>query len=321
MTKKVLLSKEINPAGMKLLDGKAEIITLKKFDVETIKDAVSDVIGIVLRTNIQINQEIIDAAPLLKIISRTGVGVDNVDVVAASKRGIMVCNTLGINTNSVAEHSFALIIALAKQLKVLDNAVSRGEWKKRYTSKAVDLEDKTLGLVGSGHIGRLLAKKCRIGFDMKVIAYDPYVKNLENIELVPTIDRLFSQSDFVSIHVPLTDETHHLVDHKLFNIMKPTSYIINTSRGSVINENDLIEALEKNSIAGAGIDVFEKEPPLSANPLLKFENVILTPHTAGLNRDCERKNAIQSVQAVIDVLEGRTPLNIYNKKELIQRNH
>lgn len=315
--KKVLLSKAINPAGMKVLEGKVEPVILSDFNIETIKKMVTGVEGIILRTNIKLTREIIDAASNLKIISRTGAGVDNIDVAAATEKGILVCNAPGVNSISVAEHALALILALAKQLKIVDKAVHTDNWKIRYASKAVDLDGKTLGLVGIGRIGSLLAKKCRLAFNMKVIAYDPYVKEAEEIELCSNLDQLFSQSDFISIHVPYTKETHHLVDDRLLSLMKPDGYLINTSRGSVVDEKALIEILKNNSIASAGLDVFEKEPPSLDNPLLKFKNVITTPHLAGLNRDCEGKLAIEAAQAVIDFLEGRQPKHIYNKKELL----
>ena len=315
--KKVLLSKAINPAGMKVLEGKVEPVILSYFNEETIKKMVADVEGIILRTNIKITGDIIDAAPNLKVISRTGAGVDNVDVTAATKKGILVCHAPGVNSISVAEHALALIMAMAKQLKVVDQSVHADNWKIRYASKAVDLDGKTLGLVGIGHIGSLLAKKCRLAFNMKVIAYDPYVKEAEGAELCSSLDQLFSQSDFISIHVPYTKETHHLVNARLLSLMKPDSYLINTSRGAVVDEKALIEALKNVSISGAGLDVFEKEPPSLDNLLLKFNNVITTPHSGGLNRDCERKLAIEAAQAVIDLLEGRQPKHIYNKKELL----
>jgi len=315
--KKVLLSKPINPAGMKVLEGKVDPIILSDSNIGTVKKMVEDVEGIILRTNIKFTREIIESAPYLKIISRTGAGVDNVDVAAATEKGILVCHAPGVNSISVAEHTLALMMAMAKQLKAVDKAVHQDNWKIRYASKAEDLDGKTLGLVGIGHIGSLLAQKCRLAFNMKIIAYDPYVKQAEEVELCSSLDQIFIQSDFISIHVPYTKETHHLVDARLLSLMKSDSYLINTSRGAVVDEKALIEALEKGSIAGAGLDVFEKEPPSLDNPLLKFNNVITTSHSAGLNRDCERKLAIAAAQAVIDFLEGRQPKYIYNKKELL----
>jgi D-3-phosphoglycerate dehydrogenase len=277
--KRILLSKLINPAGMKVLEGKVEPVILADSSIETTKKMVADVEGIILRTNIKLTREIIDAASNLKTISRTGAGVDNIDMAAATEKGILVCHAPGVNSISVAEH--------------------------------------TLALVGIGHIGSLLAQKCLLAFNMKVIAYDPYVKQAEGLELCSSLDQLFSQSDFISIHVPYTEETYHLVNARLLSLMKPDSYLINTSRGAVVDEKALIEVLKNVSIAGAGLDVFEKEPPSPDNPLLKLNNVITTPHSAGLNRDCERKLAIEAAQAVVDFLEGRQPKHIYNKKELL----
>ena len=314
--KKVLLSKAIQPAAMDLLAGKVEPIILSDDSVETAKRLAADVEGIILRTNIKVTREIMDAAPHLKIISRTGVGVDNVDVSAATEKGILVCHTPGLNAPSVAEQTLALMLSLAKRLKMMDNAVRTGNWKIRYASKSVDLEGKTLGLVGIGRIGSLVAQKCRGAFNMKVIAYDPYVKQVEGVELCSSLDQVFRQADFVSIHVPYMKETHHLVDARLLKLMKPDSCLINTSRGEVVDEKALIEALERESIAGAGLDVFEKEPPSPDNPLFKFDNVISSPHSAALSRECELKLAMAAAQAVVDFSEGRQPTYIYNKKEL-----
>jgi len=314
--KKVLLSQAINPAGMKVLEGKVELVILADTTVETIKKMVIDVEGIILRTNIKVTREIIEAAPCLKIISRTGAGVDNVDVAAATEKGILVCDTPGVNSNSVAEQTLAILLGLAKQLKIMDKAVGEGNWKIRNAGKAVDVEGKTLGLIGIGRIGSLVAYKCRLAFNMKVIAYDPYVKQAEGIELCSNLDQVFKEADFISIHVPYTKETHHLVNAKLLNLMKPDAFLINTSRGALVDEKALIEVLEEGSIAGAGLDVFEKEPPSPDNPLLRFNNVIVTPHSSALSRECVMKVHITAAQAVVDFVEGRQLKYIYNKKEL-----
>lgn len=314
--KKVLLSQAINPAGMKVLEGKVEPVILADPTVETTRKMVADVEGIILRTNIKVTREIIEAAPCLKIISRTGAGVDNVDVAAATEKGILVCDTPGVNSNSVAEQTLAILLGLAKQLKIMDKAVCEGNWKIRSAGKAVDVEGKTLGLIGIGRIGSLVAYKCRLAFNMKVIAYDPYVKQAEGIELYSSLDQVFQEADFISIHVPYMEQTHHLVNAKLLNLMKPDAYLINTSRGALVDEKALIEVLEEGSIAGAGLDVFEKEPPSPDNPLLRFNNVIVTPHSSALSRECVMKVHITAAQAVVDFLEGRQPKYIYNKKEL-----
>lgn len=314
--KKVLFSKEIQSAALDLLVGKIEPVILPDNSEETAKQLVKDVEGIILRTNIRVTRELMDAAPNLKIISRTGVGVDNVDVEAATEKGIMVCNTPGVNAISVAEQTIALILGVAKQLRIMDKGVREGNWKIRNASMAMDIDGKTLGLVGVGQIGSLVGKKCRLAFNMKVIAYDPYVQQAEGIELRSTLDEVFSQADIVSIHVPYMKETHHLVNAGLLSLMKPEACLINTSRGAVVDEKALVEALEKKSIAGAGLDVFEEEPPSVNNPILRFDNVITTPHSAALSRECELKVAMTAAQAVVDYAEGRQPKYVYNKKAL-----
>lgn len=319
--KKVLLSKAINPAGMKVLEGKVEPIILVDSSIETTKRMVADVEGIILRTNIKVTREIIDAAPNLKVISRTGVGVDNVDVDAATKKGILVCNTPGVNSSSVAEQTLALLLGLAKQLKIMDKAVCEENWKIRNASKTVDIEGKTLGLIGIGRIGSLVAYKCRLAFNMKVIAYDPYVKQAEGIELYSSIDQVFKEADFISIHVPYMEQTHHLVNAKLLNLMKPEAYLINTARGPLVDEKALIEVLEKGSIAGAGLDVFEKEPPSQEDPLLKSNNVILTPHSSALSRECVMKVHITAAQAVVDFLNGKKPCSVFNEESLHKKGY
>jgi D-3-phosphoglycerate dehydrogenase len=314
--KKVLLSKAIQPAAMDILAGKVEPIILPDNSEETAKQMVKDVEGIILRTNIKVTREIMDAAPHLKVISRTGVGVDNVDVEAATEKGILVCNTPGVNANSVAEQTIALILGVAKQLRIMDKGVREGNWKIRNSSIAMDVDGKTLGLVGVGRIGSLVGQKCRLAFNMKVIAYDPYVTQAEGITMRSSLDGVFSQADIVSIHVPYMKETHHLVNARLLSLMKPDSCLINTSRGAVADEKALIEALEKKSIAGAGLDVFEEEPPSPDNPLFKLDNVVCTPHSAALSRECELKVAMTAAQAVVDYAEGNQPMYVYNKKEL-----
>jgi len=237
-------------------------------------------------------------------------------VAAATEKGILVCDTPGVNSTSVAEQTLAILLGLAKQLKIMDKAVCKENWKIRNTGKAVDVEGKILGLIGIGHIGSLVAYKCRLAFNMKVIAYDPYIKKTEGIELYPNIDKVFKEADFISIHVPYVEQTHHLVNAKLLNLMKPDAYLINTSRGPLVDEKALIEVLEKGLIAGAGLDVFEKEPPSKENPLLKFNNVITTPHSSALSRECKMKVHSTAAQAVVDFLEGKQPKYIYNKEDL-----
>ena len=311
--RRVLLSKEISRPAMAALEQNATVSILSTPTEEALKEAVAEVEAVILRTNVQFTREAIAAARKLKLISRTGVGVDNVDVPAATERGIMVCNTPGINTNSVAEHTVTLILALSKRISVMDRAVREGNWMVRDAQTTVDVEGKTLGLLGVGAIGSAVARKCRLGFDMKIIAFDPYVAEMEGVEFRPSPDDVFREADVVSIHVPSTDSTHHLVDRRMLSLMKPGAYIINTARGSIVDEAALKDALRDGRIAGAGLDVFEVEPPEADNPLLRLDSVIVTPHAAALTQECEAKVALAAVQAVLDYFSGRPPRNVVNK--------
>ncbi len=316
--KKILLSKEIHPQAMALLKGKVELVVLPDSTMETAKKMVADVDGAILRTNIDFTRELIAATTKCKIISRTGVGVDNVDVAAATERGIMVCNTPGVNAVSVAEQTLALMLGIAKQLPVMDKAVRACQWKARNSNSTVDLDGKTLGLVGLGKIGLEVARKCSLAFGMKVIAYDPFVKAADGITMCTDLDEIFKAADFVSLHVPYMDETHHLVDARRLALMKKTAYIINTARGEIIDEKALAQALESKAIAGAGVDVLEDEPPKPDNPspLFKLDNVLMTPHAAALTRECEMKVAIEAATAVLDFAEGKAPKYVFNKADL-----
>ena len=316
--KKILLSKEIHAEAMKLLKGKVELVVLPDSSMETAQKMVADVDGVILRTNIGFPRELIAAAGKCRIISRTGVGVDSVDIAAATERGIMVCNTPGVNTISVAEQTLALMLGIAKQLTVMDRSVRACAWKVRNSNSTVDLDGKTLGLVGLGRIGLEVARKCSLAIGMKVIAYDPFVKAATGITLCSELDEIFRASDFISIHVPYMDETHHLVDARRLALMKPTAYIINTARGAIIDEAALAKVLESKAIGGAGLDVLEDEPPTAGNPLFKLDNVLMTPHSAALTRECEMKVAIEAATAVLDFAEGREPKYIFNRAELGQ---
>lgn len=314
--KKVLISKEIHSDGMALLEGRFETVILPDNDPENAKKLIADADGMVLRTNIKIDKSIIEAAQQLKVISRTGVGVDNVDVEAATAKGIMVCNTPGVNANSVAEQAVALILATAKRLTEMDTNVRQGNWKIRNSYKSRDLDGLTLGLVGLGKIGSMVAAKCRSAFNMSVIAYDPYVKEAEGITLYDNLDEIFKQADVVSIHVPYMKETHHLVDDRLIRLMKSDAMLVNTSRGPLVDEKALTEALLEDRLAGAGLDVFEGEPPATDNPLFTAPNVVATPHSSALSRECVRNVAVEAAQAVVDALEERKPRFVFNAKEL-----
>jgi D-3-phosphoglycerate dehydrogenase len=319
--KKVLLSQEIHKDAISFLKQKGfELFTAPSPEDETVRKYVAEADGIIVRTATKLSRETIFAASRLKVIARTGAGVDNVDVAAATEKNIPVCNTPEANIDSVAQHAVAFILALSKYLFKMDSAVRSGNFAVRNSYLPMDLEDKSLGLLGFGKIGRKVAGICSGCFGMKIKFFDPYLGNdiKENFlfEKVDSINELFKISDFVSIHMPFTKENYHMIGSECLKKMKPGAFLINTSRGGIIDEAALAEALSLGTIAGAALDVFEDEPPKIENLLLKADNIILTPHSAALTKESSRRMAMHAAQGVADVLEGKTPQWVFNRDKI-----
>ena len=321
-SKRVLLPQAIESEAVDLLKAAGcDIVRSPDTDPATVFPLLKDVQAIILRTGINITRELLDHAHDLDIISRTGAGLDNVDLKAATDKEIIVTSNLGVNTGSVVEHVLALMLALCKQLPVLDKAVRSHNFQIRYQYLPSELKNKTLGVVGFGRIGSELGRICHQLFHMRVIAYDPYLadddkKTYDSWANFTEKEDLFSQADVVSIHIPLSDETHHAVGAPELALMKSEAILINTSRGAVVDESALIKALDAKKIAGAGLDVFEKEPVEENNPLLSLDNVILTPHTAALTKECVVSMAVAAAKCVLDVFNGKTPPNVANREVL-----
>jgi len=319
---KVLLPQPIETEAISLLEkGDCVVTTAPDPKPETVLPLLKGVHGLILRTGITLSRELIETADELLVISRTGGGLDNVDVKAATEKAIIVTSNLGVNTVSVAEHVLSLILALSKRLMLLDNAVRHGDFDIRYQNLSRDINGKTIGLLGLGRIGCEIGRICHQVFGMRVIAYDPYLLEEKRVGYqswvtFAELSELISKSDVVSIHVPLTDKTRHLVDDAEFSLMKTDAILINASRGGVVNEAALVRALQTNQIAGAGLDVFSTEPVPADNPLLKLENVILTPHTAALTKECVTRMATEAAKCVLDVFAGREPQNVANRQVL-----
>jgi D-3-phosphoglycerate dehydrogenase len=317
MMPKVFLSEDINPRGKQLLEGRAEIVTAPDTSKETAIRLVKDVEGVILRATTRFDSDVIASAQQLKVIARTGVGVDNVDVRAASERGIIVCNFPGMNDLTVAEHTIALIMALAKKVVHMHHAVREGNWAERFSPGLTEVEGKTLGIVGMGRIGSLVAKKCGDGLGMNILACDPYVTDKEKLKVTfaASLEELFRKADFITLHVPSLPQTQGLVSRELLGLMKETAFLVNTSRGDVVDEAALTDVLENHRISGAALDVFRQEPLPAGNPLANMKNVILSPHCAGSTWESNVRIALAAAQAVLDVLEGRRPPEkyIYNK--------
>lgn len=264
----------------------------------------------------KIDAEVLDAAgKQCKIFANYAAGFDNVDVKAAQERGILVTNTPGVLTDSVAEHTFALMLALAHRIPESDRFTRQGNYHgwEPLLLLGTDVSKKTLGIVGLGRIGSRVAHHAVRGFDMKVLYYDPkrneqFEKDF-GAEYRENVEDIFREADFVSIHVPLLPETRHLINAKRLAMMKKTAHVINTSRGPIIDEQALVEALRNNVIRGAALDVFENEPALAPG-LAELENVILTPHTASATEETRQKMSELAAQNIITALEGRDPPDV-----------
>ena len=318
----VLLPQPIESEAVNLLEEANCTVTVASDSTpETVLPLMKAAQGLILRTGLTITRDLIAEADELMIISRTGGGLDNVDVDAATEKGIIVTSNLGVNTISVVEHVLSFMLSLSKKLSVLDRAVRGNNFGIRYQNLPRDVNGKILGLLGFGRIGSEIGRICRQIFNMRIIAFDPYLpQNLKatyagQVAFVE-LQELFAESDVLSIHVPLTDETRHLVGTSQLSIMKPDAILINTSRGGVIDEEALIKALQKDKLGGAGLDVFGQEPVAPDNPLLKLKNVILTPHAAALTRECVTRMATEAARCVLNVFKGREPPNVANREVL-----
>jgi D-3-phosphoglycerate dehydrogenase len=269
---------------------------------------------VVLVSGAPITRRVMENLPRCRGVVRYGVGVDNVDVAAATELGIVVAHVLDFCTEEVANHSLLLLLACAKKLLLLDRRLRDGRWGGFPAAEFPTIYGQTLGIAGLGEIGRSLAGKAR-ALGMEVIAYDPYVK--EGGEPLPAglvgLEDLLRQSDYVSLNLPLTEETFHLIGERELALMKPTSVLINTARGPVVDEAALVAALRQKRIGGAGLDVFEVEPLPASSPLLELDNVILTPHTAGISEQSARKVRTEVGKAAADLLAGRWPRYVANR--------
>lgn len=312
---KVLIVQPIHESGINLLKSVGlEVVYASSPDPKVVAKEIKGIDGVIVRTA-PFTSEIIEQADSLKVISRHGVGVDNIDIESASRKGIFVLNTPGVNDVSVAEHTIAMILALSKRIKDIDNAVREGNFNIREEYSIIDIEGKTLGIIGFGKIGSLVARKCRCAFNMKILVYDPYIDkekvNEVDGELVD-LETLLKESDFVTIHAPLSSETKGLIGERELRMMKPSAFIINMARGPIWDEIAVAKALSEGWIKGAGTDVFIEEPPSKDNPLLKLSNIILSPHMAALTKECVIRMATGAAQGVVDVLTGKKPKNIVN---------
>ncbi len=312
---KVLVSDKLSPTGVEILERAPGLSVEVKTGMtpEELKGVIGEYDGLVIRSATKVTKEIIQAASRLKVVGRAGIGVDNVDIPEATKRGIVVMNTPGGNTVTTAEHAISMMCALARHIPQADASMKAGRWDKKLYM-GVELLNKTLGIIGVGNIGSIVADRAQ-GLRMNVIAYDPYITEEAaakmGIELVGLED-LYSRSDFISLHVPSTDETRNLLNMEAFKKMKPGVLIVNCARGGIVNEADMAEALKKGLVAGAAFDVFSKEPMEADSPLLGLDNVILTPHLGASTGEAQENVAIAVAHQIADYLVNGTITNAVN---------
>jgi D-3-phosphoglycerate dehydrogenase len=256
------------------------------------------------------------AGPSLKLIARVGIGVDTIDIQAATERGILLANTPDAPTESTAEHAVALLMAVAKRVMVGDMFLRGASQIERTQMRGTELLNRTLGVLGYGRIGRRVAEICALGLRMRVLVFDPYLSGNPpvpaGVELVDSLDTVLSQADFLTLHTPLMPETHHLIGERELRLMKPGSYLINASRGPVLDETALIRVLQDGHLAGAGLDVFDPEPPEPDNPLLRMVNVVVTPHIASSTDRGLAAMFEGTARNIVQVLRGERPIWLVN---------
>ncbi len=309
---KVLVADKINDKGIEILEGSAEIVNDPTITPEELLETIDQYDGIIVRSRTKVTKEVIENAENLKIIARAGVGVDNIDVDAATDKGILVVNSPQSTSITVAEHTMGLILSLSRKIAIADASVKAGKWEKS-KFMGMELKDKTLGVIGMGRIGSQVVQRAK-AFEMDVIVYDPYIseqvaKDL-GVEIV-SLDDLIQTADVMTIHVPLTPETKGLISKDELAKMKDHAIILNCSRGGIIDEADLYEALSNRSELKAGLDVYEEEP-LENSPLTTLDNIVLTPHIAASTHEAQRDAAIIVAKEVKEVIEGKTPSNVLN---------
>jgi D-3-phosphoglycerate dehydrogenase len=314
----VLITRPVDEEGLQILDDVAEISWVSDYGSWDDCKEVIDTFDAIIHRSVEIDAYVIKNATNLKIITKQGEGLDQIVVVAATEQKVLVCNTPGANSRAVAEHSITLMAAVRKSVVAADKDLRSGEWD-RYKYAAHEFESDTLGLFGCGSVGRIVADLVR-GLDLQIIAYDPYVDEAtlpNHIELVENQSDLFERSDIVSVHSPLTDETYHTISTEEFQALPESSIVVNTARGPIIDEDALVNALETDEIAGAGIDVFENEPPDADNPLLSLDDVVVTPHIAGTTHESAYAKITGAARNIRTFYNGEIPTNAVNSEAIL----
>ena len=312
---KVAVLGKVDQKGLSFLrENEFKVIEIENFEIQNLKEQLKDVDGILLRTT-KLDKEILEHCDNLKIISRHGVGYDNVDLDFLNENKIALCITSTSNAVSVAEHVLSFFIYLTKNLSLSDSLVKEGNFEKRsQLPNFFELYKKKVLIIGFGRIGKEVAKRC-LGFDMEVYVYDPFLDNeiiIRNQCIPIEKNQGLAIADFITIHLPLNRDTKNFISQTELNLMRKNSILVNTSRGGIVNENDLCIALDSKKIQGAGMDVFVSEPPESNHPFFKLDNILLTPHNAALTLECRERMSLEASQNIVFFLNNMSELNVEN---------
>ncbi len=312
---KVAVLGKVDQKGLSFLkENEFKVIEIESFEIQNLKEQLKDVDGILLRTT-KLDKEILEHCDNLKIISRHGVGYDNVDLDFLNDNKIALCITSTSNAVSVAEHVLSFFIYLTKKLSLSDSLVKEGNFEKRSElPNFFELYKKKVLIIGFGRIGKEVAKRC-LGFDMEIYVYDPFLDNeiiIRNQCIPIEKNQGLAIADFITIHLPLNRDTKNFISQTELNLMRKNSILVNTSRGGIVNENDLCIALDSKKIQGAGMDVFVSEPPESNHPFFKLDNILLTPHNAALTLECRERMSLEASQNIVFFLNNMSELNVEN---------
>jgi D-3-phosphoglycerate dehydrogenase / 2-oxoglutarate reductase len=311
---KILISDKFPEVGIELFSRNSDFKVDYKPDLTSaqLAEIIGDYDGLAIRSGTQVSEELLAAATKLKVVGRAGAGVDNVDVAAATGRGICVMNTPGGNTVTTGEHAVAMMLAMARKIPQADASLKSGQWRKS-EFQGTEIFGKTLGILGLGRVGRVVAERA-LGFRMKVLAHDPFVSDEQARKIgieKASFEQLLSRSDFITIHLPKTADTKNLIRAETISLMKKGARLINCARGGIVNEDDLLNALQSGHIAAAALDVFENEPS-AESPLLQLDNVIATPHLGASTAEAQENVAVAVAQQMIDYLRDGVIVNAVN---------
>ena len=311
----VVLTSPLHPDGHTLLESEARVLVCADETEAGFAKVAADAQGILFRIRPRCTEELMKACPKLRVVGRHGVGLDTVDIPAATRLGVAVVHAPGSNSQAVAEHALMLMLTCVKRTRLVDKATRAGDWGAKARTGNIELAGKTLGIVGVGNVGRRVAKFAG-AIGMRVLAYDKYVSADElkhrGVEPVASLEALLPQVDILTTHTPLTSETRGMINERTLALMKPGTIYINTSRGPVQNERALFEALTRGHLAAAGLDVFEEEPSPLDNPIFNLENVVVSSHVAGVTAEANRQMAVQVAGEMLRVLRGERPNVLVN---------